>query len=74
MQLTSEGAPKYTNQLANETSPYLRQHAHDPVDWYAWGPEALQKAHREGKPIHLSVGYLACHWCHVSQKESFQDE
>ena len=74
MQLTSEGAPKHTNQLANETSPYLRLHAHDPVDWYPWGPEALQKARQEGKPIHLSVGYLACHWCHRLREESFEDE
>jgi len=74
MHLNSEGTPTYTNELANETSPYLRLHAHDPVDWYAWGAEALQKASREGKPIHLSVGYLACHWCHAMQKESFEDE
>ena len=74
MHLNSDSAPTCTNQLANETSPYLLQHAHDPVDWYPWGPEALEKARAERKPIHLSVGYLACHWCHVTHKESFSDE
>src|SRR5262245_61842367 len=63
-----------TNRLANETSPYLRQHAHNPVDWYPWGPEALERAKKEGKPILLSVGYSACHWCHVMAHESFEDE
>ena len=63
----------YTNQLINETSPYLLQHAHNPVDWYPWGPEALEKARREGKPVLLSVGYSACHWCHVMAHESFED-
>ncbi len=63
----------YTNHLANETSPYLQQHAHNPVDWHPWGPEALAKAHAENKPILLSVGYSACHWCHVMAHESFQD-
>ena len=70
----TDGSPKYTNQLAGETSPYLRKHAHNPVDWYPWGPEAFAKANAEGKPIHLSVGYLACHWCSVLEKESFEDE
>jgi uncharacterized protein len=69
-----DGSAKYTNRLVNETSPYLRQHAHNPVDWYPWGAEALAKARAEKKPIHLSVGYLACHWCHVLEKESFEDE
>ncbi|MBA2287936.1 MAG: DUF255 domain-containing protein, partial [Ktedonobacteraceae bacterium] len=55
----------HTNRLINETSPYLLQHAHNPVDWYAWGAEALEKARREDRPILLSVGYSACHWCHV---------
>ncbi len=64
----------HTNHLANETSPYLLQHAHNPVDWYPWGPEALEKARRENKPILLSVGYSACHWCHVMAHESFEDE
>jgi uncharacterized protein YyaL (SSP411 family) len=63
-----------TNRLAQETSPYLQQHARNPVDWYPWGPEALERAKREGKPILLSVGYSACHWCHVMAHESFEDE
>ena len=61
------------NRLADATSPYLRQHAHNPVDWYPWGQEALDKARREGKPILLSIGYSACHWCHVMAHESFED-
>lgn len=65
---------KYTNRLINETSPYLLQHAHNPVDWYPWGEEALEKAKREDKPILLSVGYSACHWCHVMERESFENE
>ncbi|MBV8823096.1 MAG: thioredoxin domain-containing protein [Ktedonobacteraceae bacterium] len=65
---------KYTNRLINETSPYLLQHAHNPVDWYPWGEEALQKARQEDKPILLSVGYSACHWCHVMERESFENE
>ncbi len=63
-----------TNRLAGATSPYLLQHAHNPVDWWQWGPEALDTAKREGKPILLSVGYAACHWCHVMAHESFEDE
>jgi len=62
------------NRLAKETSPYLKQHENNPVDWYPWGQEALQKAKREGKPIFLSIGYSSCHWCHVMEKESFEDE
>jgi uncharacterized protein YyaL (SSP411 family) len=62
------------NHLANETSPYLLQHADNPVDWYPWGPEALHKAAAEDKPIFLSIGYSACHWCHVMAHESFEDE
>ncbi|HJP86449.1 MAG TPA: thioredoxin domain-containing protein [Gemmatimonadaceae bacterium] len=62
------------NRLANETSPYLLQHANNPVDWYPWGPEALEKAKREDKAILLSIGYAACHWCHVMAHESFEDE
>ena len=62
------------NRLADQTSPYLRQHALNPVDWYPWGPEALQRAQRERKPILLSIGYAACHWCHVMAHESFEDE
>ena len=61
------------NRLAKETSPYLLQHAYNPVDWYPWGEEALQKAKREDTPIFLSVGYSACHWCHVMAHESFED-
>ena len=61
------------NRLANETSPYLQQHAANPVDWYPWGPEALERARREDKPLLLSVGYSACHWCHVMAHESFED-
>ncbi|MFN2637209.1 MAG: thioredoxin domain-containing protein [Gemmatimonadaceae bacterium] len=63
-----------TNLLATETSPYLLQHAHNPVDWYPWGPDALERAKREDKPILLSIGYAACHWCHVMAHESFEDE
>src|SRR4051812_34186450 len=62
------------NRLANETSPYLLQHADNPVDWYAWGPEALERAKHEDRPILLSIGYAACHWCHVMAHESFEDE
>ncbi|HEX8132112.1 MAG TPA: DUF255 domain-containing protein, partial [Actinomycetes bacterium] len=61
------------NRLAGETSPYLLQHAFNPVDWYPWGPEALERAGAEDKPILLSVGYAACHWCHVMAHESFED-
>jgi len=64
----------HTNRLAGATSPYLLQHQHNPVDWWQWGPEALDKATRENKPILLSVGYAACHWCHVMAHESFEDE
>jgi uncharacterized protein YyaL (SSP411 family) len=60
------------NRLINETSPYLRQHAHNPVDWYPWGPEAFERAQRENKPIFLSIGYSTCHWCHVMAHESFE--
>ena len=65
--------PQMPNRLANETSPYLQQHAANPVDWYSWGPEALARAKREDKPILLSIGYSACHWCHVMAHESFED-
>lgn len=66
-------AEHFTNQLAHESSPYLRQHAHNPVDWYPWGDEALAKARQLDRPIFLSIGYSACHWCHVMEKESFED-
>jgi uncharacterized protein YyaL (SSP411 family) len=62
------------NRLALETSPYLRQHAHNPVDWYPWGPDALERAKKEDKPILLSIGYSACHWCHVMERESFENK
>ena len=62
-----------TNRLARETSPYLLQHAHNPVDWYPWGEEAFARARAEDKPLLLSVGYSACHWCHVMERESFED-
>jgi uncharacterized protein YyaL (SSP411 family) len=65
---------KHTNRLADETSPYLQQHAHNPVEWYPWGEEALERARAENKPILLSIGYSACHWCHVMERESFEDE
>jgi uncharacterized protein YyaL (SSP411 family) len=63
-----------TNRLIHESSPYLKQHAHNPVDWYPWGPEALERARREDKPIFLSIGYSTCHWCHVMAHESFENE
>ena len=65
---------KHTNRLSLEASPYLLQHAHNPVDWYAWGPEAFEKARKEDKPIFLSVGYSTCYWCHVMERESFENE
>ncbi len=66
--------PSHTNRLIHETSPYLLQHAHNPVDWHAWGPEALEKAQRENKLLLISIGYSACHWCHVMERESFENE
>ena len=65
---------RFTNKLINETSPYLLQHAHNPVNWFPWGDEALEKARKENKPILVSIGYSACHWCHVMERESFEDE
>ncbi len=65
---------KYTNSLINETSPYLLQHAHNPVNWHAWNDEALQRSKKEDKPILVSIGYSACHWCHVMERESFENE
>src|SRR5437899_2401911 len=65
---------EHTNRLAHEKSPYLLQHAHNPVDWYAWGQEAFAKARRDNKPIFLSIGYSTCHWCHVMAHESFENE
>ena len=71
---TSQPVPRHTNRLAGETSPYLLQHAHNPVDWYPWGPEALARAKLLDRPIFLSIGYAACHWCHVMERESFENE
>ena len=69
----SSGPDRKPNRLINEQSPYLRQHAYNPVDWYPWGEEALARAKAENKPILLSIGYSACHWCHVMERESFED-
>jgi len=66
--------PARANRLAGETSPYLLEHASNPVDWYPWGEEAIGRARREDRPILLSIGYSACHWCHVMERESFEDE
>src|SRR5471030_2589191 len=65
---------KYTNRLAKETSPYLLMHAHNPTNWYAWGPEAFEKARKENKLVFLSIGYSSCYWCHVMERESFNNE
>jgi uncharacterized protein len=70
----AERSTHKANRLINESSPYLRQHAHNPVDWYPWGEEALERAKAENKPILLSIGYSACHWCHVMERESFENE
>lgn len=70
---TSENMHEYTNSLIHSTSPYLQQHAHNPVDWQEWTPEALDRAKKEDKPILVSIGYSSCHWCHVMEKESFED-
>ncbi len=72
--LLADGKPKYTNRLILENSPYLIQHAHNPVDWYSWSEEAFAKAKAENKPIFLSIGYSTCHWCHVMERESFDNE
>ena len=64
----------YTNALIHESSPYLLQHAHNPVNWYPWGETALQKAKAENKMLIISIGYAACHWCHVMEHESFEDD
>jgi uncharacterized protein YyaL (SSP411 family) len=68
-----DSAPSFTNRLIHEKSPYLLQHAHNPVDWYPWGEEAFQKAKSDDKPIFLSIGYATCHWCHVMEQESFDN-
>ena len=72
--MTKNSKPEHTNKLILETSPYLLQHAHNPVDWYPWGEEALERAKKEDRPILLSIGYSACHWCHVMERESFENE
>jgi len=72
--LRPDGSPRFTNRLFLESSPYLLQHAHNPVDWYPWGDEAFDAARRLGRPVFLSVGYSTCHWCHVMEEESFEDE
>ena len=69
-----KGEHKFTNRLAKEKSPYLIQHQHNPVDWYPWGEEAFEKARKENKPVFLSIGYSTCHWCHVMERESFENE
>ncbi|MFM8360815.1 MAG: thioredoxin domain-containing protein, partial [Verrucomicrobiota bacterium] len=69
----SPAAPSPANRLAREKSPYLLQHARNPVDWYPWGEEAFERARKEDKPIFLSIGYSTCHWCHVMERESFED-
>ena len=69
----SSASAAHENRLALETSPYLLQHRHNPVDWWAWGPDALNAAKQSNKPILLSIGYAACHWCHVMAHESFED-
>ncbi|MBI4951528.1 MAG: thioredoxin domain-containing protein [Myxococcales bacterium] len=72
--LRADGTPLYTNRLLLESSPYLRQHAHNPVNWYPWGDEAFETARALGRPVLLSIGYSTCHWCHVMEEESFEDE
>jgi uncharacterized protein YyaL (SSP411 family) len=72
--LRPDGWPKYTNRLFLETSPYLLQHAHNPVDWYPWGDEAFERGRELGRPVFVSIGYSTCHWCHVMEEESFEDE
>src|SRR4030042_1329461 len=72
--LRPDGRAKYTNRLFLETSPYLLQHAHNPVDWYPWGDQAFEKARKENRPVLVSIGYSTCHWCHVMEEESFEDE
>jgi len=69
----SSGDKRHPNRLRFEKSPYLLQHASNPVDWYPWGPEAFERARSENRPIFLSIGYSTCHWCHVMEEESFED-
>ncbi|HEX4796068.1 MAG TPA: DUF255 domain-containing protein [Humisphaera sp.] len=74
MSQSAGGTPRFTNRLVHESSPYLLQHAHNPVDWHPWGPEAFEIARKEDKPIFLSVGYSTCYWCHVMERQSFENE
>ena len=72
--LNPDGSPEYTNRLILESSPYLLQHAHNPVNWFPWGDEAFALARATGRPVFVSIGYSTCHWCHVMEEESFEDE
>src|SRR6188508_902108 len=72
--MSSADPQRPANRLATASSPYLRLHAHNPVDWYPWGEEAIARARREDKPIFLSIGYSTCYWCHVMERESFENE
>ncbi|MDL5501758.1 MAG: DUF255 domain-containing protein, partial [Candidatus Methanoperedens sp.] len=72
--MSKEVGKRKTNRLIYEKSPYLLQHAYNPVNWYPWGEEAFEKARAEDKPVFLSIGYSTCHWCHVMEKESFEDD
>jgi len=69
-----DGSPRYLNRLVGEASPYLLQHAHNPVDWFPWGAEAFERARQLDRPVFLSIGYATCHWCHVMERESFENE
>ena len=71
--LHGDGSPLYTNRLLLESSPYLQQHAHNPVNWYPWGDEAFDAARELGRPVLVSIGYSTCHWCHVMEEESFDN-
>ena len=71
--LLASGAPRFTNELIHQNSPYLLQHAHNPVNWLPWGDTAFALAHEQNKPVFLSIGYATCHWCHVMEDESFED-
>src|SRR3970282_963224 len=73
-QLSLSTEKKYSNRLKDQQSPYLLQHANNPVDWYPWGEEAFERAKKENKPVFLSIGYSTCHWCHVMEHESFENE
>ena len=74
MNVKNSDSGQRPNRLAKEKSPYLLQHAYNPVDWYPWGEEGFSKARREDKPVFLSIGYSTCHWCHVMERESFEND